>query len=69
MRYRVKYTLKQWRQLAGLTQEQLAKAVGKERVTVHNWESGKTHPKANDIIKLEQVLKIKWSDDVILPKA
>ena len=69
MRYRVRYTLKQWRQLAGLTQEQLAKAVGKDRVTVYRWETGQTHPKANDIVKLEQVLNVKWSDDVIMPKA
>lgn len=69
MRYRVKHTLKQWRLLAGLTQTELAKAVGKDRVTVYRWEKGQTHPKANDITKLEQVLNIKWSDDVILPKA
>lgn len=69
MRYRVRHTLKQWRQLAGLTQAQLAEAVGKERTTVYRWEKGDTHPKANDIMKLEQVLNIKWSDDVLMPKA
>lgn len=69
MRYRVRYTLKQWRMLAGLTQKQLAEAVGRERTAIVRWEQGKTHPKADDITKLEQVLNIKWSDDVLMPKA
>lgn len=69
MRYRVKHTLKQWRMLAGLTQEQLADAVGRERTTIYRWEQGETHPKASDIVKIEQVLNIKWSDDVVMPKA
>lgn len=69
MRYRVKHTLKQWRMLSGLTQEQLADAIDRDRTTIVRWEQGDTHPKANDIAKLEQVLKIKWSDDVIMPKA
>ena len=69
MRYRVRYTLKQWRILSGLTQEQLAEAVGRDRTTIVRWEQGDTHPKADDIAKIEQVLKIKWSDDVVMPKA
>ena len=68
MRYRVKYTLRQWRMLAGLTQEEFADKVGRERTTIVRWESGKTQPKADDIAKIEQVLKIKWSDDIIVPK-
>ena len=68
MRYRVRYTLRQWRMLAGLTQEEFADKVGRERTTIVRWESGKTQPKADDIAKIEQVLKIKWSDDVIMPK-
>lgn len=67
MRYRVRYTLKQWRQLAGLTQVELAKAVGKDQTTIVRWEKGETQPKADDIAKIEQVLKIKWSDDVRMP--
>ena len=69
MRYRTRYTLKQWRVLAGLTQDQFAEAVDRNRTTIVSWEQGKTHPKASDIIKIEQVLNIKWSDDVIMPKA
>lgn len=67
MRYRVRYTLKQWRQLTGLTQVELAKAVGKDPTTIVRWEKGETQPKADDIAKIEQVLKIKWSDDVTMP--
>lgn len=67
MRYRVRYTLKQWRQLAGLTQVELAKAVGKDQTTIVRWEKGETQPKADDIAKIEKVLKIKWSDDVRMP--
>lgn len=69
MRYRVKYTLKQWRQLAGLTQEALADMIGCDRTTLVRWEQGKTQPKADDIAKLERALSIKWSDDVVVPKA
>lgn len=67
MRYRVRYTLKQWRQLTGLTQVELAKAVGKDPTTIVRWEKGETQPKADDIAKIEKVLKIKWSDDVTMP--
>lgn len=67
MRYRVRYTLKQWRQLTGFTQVELAKAVGKDQTTIVRWEKGETQPKADDIAKIEQVLKIKWSDDVRMP--
>lgn len=55
--------------LAGLTQTQLAEAVDRDRTTIYRWEVGETHPKASDIIKIEQVLNIKWSDDVVVPKA
>lgn len=67
MRYRVRYTLKQWRMLTGLTQEDFAKSVGKDRTTIVRWEKGETQPKADDIAKIEQVLRIKWSDDILMP--
>lgn len=64
MRYRVKYTLKQWRLLRGKTQRQIGDALGVSDVTIHNWETGKLEPKASYIAKLEEVLDIKWSDDI-----
>lgn len=69
VRYRTRHTLRQWRQLAGLTQDNLAEAVGVHRTTIVRWEQGKTHPTAEDIAKIEKALAVKWSDDVILPKA
>ena len=73
MRYRVRHTLKQWRQLAGLTQEQLSEALKANgldtaRSTIVSWESGRTQPSAEAIAELEKVLKIKWSDDILLCK-
>lgn len=67
MRYRVRHTLKQWRQLAGLTQKQLAEKVEKNQATIVRWEKGETQPKADDIAKIEKVLNIKWSDDIVVP--
>ena len=67
MRYRVKHTLRQWRQLAGLTQAELAETVGRNVMTISRWEKGETTPTAKDICKLEETLKIKWSDDILMP--
>lgn len=63
-----KGTLKQLRLFAGMTRQQLAKALGKSESTIQNWETGKTQPNANDIVRLEQVLNIRWADVVIVQK-
>lgn len=65
---RRKGTLKQLRQFAGMTRVQLAKAVGKSESTIRNWEIGATQPDANAIVKLEQVLNIKWADVILVQK-
>ena len=67
MRYRVRYTLKQWRMLQGFSQVAFAKKVKRDRATINRWEKGETQPSADDIAKIEQVLKIKWSDDIRMP--
>ena len=67
MRYRVKHTLRQWRRLADMTQTELGKAIGRDQTTIVRWEKGETQPTAKDIAKLEQVLNIKWSDDILMP--
>lgn len=64
MRYRVKYTLKQWRLLRGLTQKEVGEKLKVSDVTIHKWETGKGEPKASQIAQLEEVLNIKWSDDI-----
>ena len=66
MRYRVKYTLKQWRRLRGLSQQALADAVGVNYTTIWRWEAGDM-PNAKYIPLLEKALDIKWSDDVLMP--
>lgn len=66
MRYRVKYTLKQWRRLRGLSQQALADTVGVNYTTIWRWETGDM-PNAKYIPLLEKALDIKWSDDVLMP--
>lgn len=67
MRYRTKYTLKQWRAVKGMTLAEVAEMVGKSYGAIWAWENDKAEPKASDIAKLEQIYNIKWSDDVIFP--
>lgn len=68
MRYRTRQPLKVWRIMANLSQEQFAEAIGVDRATVSLWENGKAQPRAENIAKIEKVLKVKWFDDVIVPK-
>ena len=46
------------RELRGMTQEQLAKALGLKREPVAFWESGKREPKAEQIFQAAQVLNV-----------
>jgi transcriptional regulator with XRE-family HTH domain len=64
MRYRVRYTLKQWRQLADMTQTELAEACNTNKDTVSRWERGAQQPRADEISLIEKALSIKWSDDI-----
>ena len=63
-----KGTLKQLRLFAGLTRKDLAQKLGKSESTIQNWEKGRSQPNANDIVKLEQELNIKWADVVLVQK-
>jgi transcriptional regulator with XRE-family HTH domain len=69
MRYRVRHTLRQWRQLTGLTQTELAEACNTNKDTVSRWERGKQQPRADEILLIEKALSIKWSDDISDAKA
>lgn len=62
-----KFTLKQWRAIAGLSQTELAEAVGRDVSTIVRWEKGDgAQPRANDIAKIEKALNIEWSRDVLV---
>ncbi len=62
-----KQTLATWRNLAHMTQKEFADEVGVDRATVSAWENGKI-PRAKNIEKIEQVLNIRFFDDVVMPK-
>lgn len=62
-----KLTLKAWRVNAGLSQTELAEAVGRDVSTIVRWEKGDgAQPRANDIAKIEKALNIEWSRDVLV---
>ena len=53
-----KISLKAARVNAGLTQEQAAKAIGKTKQTIVNWETGKTDIKYSDLIRLSELYEM-----------
>lgn len=57
-----------WRNLAHMTQEQFAEALGVDRSTVSQWENGRTQPRLKNIAKIEEVLNIRYFEDVVMPK-
>lgn len=65
MRYRTRYTLRQWRKLRDLSLREMADAVGVNPTTIWRWESGDM-PNAKYIPEIEKALDIKWSDDVLV---
>lgn len=64
----MKYTLKEWRNLRGFTMAGLGKKVGKSKVTIWKWETGRTEPKISDMEKLRAALKLSAKDSIILPE-
>lgn len=64
----MKATLKQWRGLRGMTQEDLAEAVGVSPTTVSQWETGKTPPRKKNKARLRAVLNLDKDDSIIVPK-
>lgn len=55
-------TIKAARVNMGLTQEDVAKAVGVTKKTVGSWESGKTLPKLEKIEPLCNLLGVQYDD-------
>ena len=50
--------IRQARELAGLTQEQLAERIGVSRTAVVRWESGETDPTIDHLIEMTTVLRV-----------
>lgn len=46
------------RQALGLSEAQLARRIGVKRVTLVNWENGKTAPRANRLAEIAGILKV-----------
>lgn len=62
-----KFTLKQWRQINGLSQAELAELVGKDVSTIVRWEKNGSPALVEDIAKLEKALNITWQTDICMP--
>lgn len=60
-------TLKAARVNAGLTQEQMADALGITDATLRNYERGKTFPDVKQIRKIEDLTGVKYDDINFLP--
>ncbi len=50
--------IKQYRNAAGMNQEELAQAVYVTRQTLSNWETGKTYPDINSLLRLSDVFHV-----------
>lgn len=63
-----KKTLKQFRKVVNLTQEEAATQLRVSHDTISRWESGSTQPTAPQIIDICRVYMCKF-DEIIWPKA
>jgi len=63
----MKKTLKDFRKLAGLTQDEVAEALHVSHDTISRWESGLTQPTAPQIIEICKAYKCKF-EDIIWPE-
>ena len=50
--------IKKVRTKAGLTQEQLADAIGRKKLSISRWENGERIPNADDLLKISMVTGI-----------
>lgn len=63
---RLKISLKAARINANLTQENVAKKMKKSKVTINNWENGKTEIDYGNLTELCRLYSVTM-DDIILP--
>ena len=50
--------LRYFRHNCGLSQKQVANAIGLNRTTIGSWESGRTEPSLEKIVKLAQIYRV-----------
>lgn len=63
---RLKISLKAARVNANLSQENVAKKMNKSKVTINNWENGKTEIDYGNLTELCRLYSVTM-DDIILP--
>lgn len=51
-------TIRQFRKAAGLTQRELAAAIGASHMSVYHWESGRNEPSARQLKALAHVFAV-----------
>ena len=56
------------RNIEGYTQVAFAEAIGVDRATVSQWETGVHQPHGKNVAKIEALLGIKWADDILMPE-
>lgn len=54
--------IREYRERKGMTQRDLAASIGVDASAVSLWESGKTAPTANNIVKLASILGVTPGD-------
>lgn len=64
-----KVTLPVARKIAGMTQIDLAKALGVSESTVINWEKGRSEPTVNQAIQIAEAVKRPLDSIIFLPKS
>lgn len=55
----MKFTIKQWRGIKGITQEQLAQKLGVSKVTIINWERGTHRPHKDRLEEMGELFGVK----------
>lgn len=63
----MKYTLKQWRVLRGMTQKDLAEYLGVTESAVSQWENGTSAPRLKHLQAIAKIFGIEIGD-IILPE-
>lgn len=58
-------TLKQARNLSGLSRDKVGKEINADRKTIENWENGKSYPNAKKFLMLCQLYGVSPSDIIL----